>query len=92
MLYLQNEQKNIHTCILLLLALSEMKIIVNILQNKYHYIVVWKHYALKILTINFGKQHGKYFFFYVILRFLLQMRIILNRGTGIAIRILSFQS
>jgi hypothetical protein len=41
-------------------ALSEMKIIVNVLQNKYiyHYTVVWKHFALKILTINFGK----YFF------------------------------
>jgi hypothetical protein len=46
--------------ILLLLALSEMKIIVNVLQTKYvyHYTVVWKHFALEILTINFGK----YFF------------------------------
>ena len=30
MFYLQNGQKNIHTCILLLLALSEMKTIVNV--------------------------------------------------------------
>jgi hypothetical protein len=33
MFYLQNGQKNIHTYILLL-ALSEMKMIVNVLQNK----------------------------------------------------------
>jgi hypothetical protein len=42
---------------------------------------------MKILTIDFGK----YFFFDVIIRFLLQMRIVLkvlNRGTCIAIRII----